>query len=106
MKGGKREGAGRPAGGVNRATQEIKNIIDESVDFYEVIGKIMELVKGVSVVQNTPDGPIVYERPPDSNAAKLLLEYRFGKPKQQMDVSIDTLEPTIINIVPAVPNKD
>lgn len=90
MKGGKREGAGRPAGGVNKATQEIKDILAQSVDFVEVVDKMMQLVRGVSVAQNTSDGPIVYERPPDVNAAKLLMEYAFGKPKQQMDVKVDT----------------
>lgn len=88
--GGKREGAGRKVGSPNKTTQEIRDILAESVDFVEVVDKVMQLVRGVTVQQQTADGPIVYERPPDVNAAKLLMEYAFGKPKQQMDVKVDT----------------
>lgn len=83
--GGPREGSGRKVGSKNKATLEIKDILDECVDFKELVGKLLELANGVSVLKKTVTGmELVYQNPPDSNAAKILMEYRFGKPQQSI----------------------
>lgn len=87
--GGKREGAGRKAGIPNKSTQEIREILDESVDFVQVVSRLFELSQGVAVQETTfEEGKVVYEKEPNTNAAKILLEYRFGKPKQQVDLQV------------------
>lgn len=73
--GGKRKGAGRPVGSVNKSTLYIKEILDKSVDFAEIARKMYELAIGLG------------GKPPDPVAARLLFEYRFGKPHQSMDIT-------------------
>lgn len=86
-KGSKKTG-GRVKGTPNKARLEIRDIIDNSgVDFSVVVSKLFELVKGVKAAITTGDGAIVYEKPPDSAAAKILLEYRFGRPAQALDIT-------------------
>ena len=54
---------GRPVGSRNRATSEIKEILDQNVEFEDVIKKLFERAqKG------------------NERAAELLLQYRFGRP--------------------------
>jgi hypothetical protein len=87
-KGGKREKAGRKKGIPNKSTQEIKEILSKEVDFAVVARKMFELVKGVTVREADGKGGVnVYEKEPNVAAARLLLEYGFGKPKEQIDVN-------------------
>lgn len=87
--GGKRAGAGRKPGIPNKSTKEIRDILSESVDFSVVAEKMYELVKGVQVQKtNDKDGTVYIEdKEPNVAAAKLLLEYGYGKPKEQIDVT-------------------
>jgi len=76
---------GSRKGKPNKSTQDIKKLLDERVDFGIVIDKLMELVNGVQV-QKVNGGQIrIYTDKPDSFAAKILLEYRFGKAPQPTD---------------------
>jgi len=91
---GERRG-GRTKGTKNKATLEIKQILAKNVNFNVVVKKLMELVNGVTVVDHQKrkhkdddnDNPPVYDKPPDSFAAKILLEYGFGKPNQATEVT-------------------
>lgn len=76
---------GRRKGTPNKATAEIREILDEEVDFNTLVSKLFELVEGVSIEKYTPDGAIVYQEKPDAYAAKILLEYRYGKPLQTVN---------------------
>jgi len=81
----KRRGGGSRKGKLNLKTLEIRKILDDTVDFKVVCQKLYELVKGISLMQTDKKGKTtVYIKEPDSFAAKILLEYRFGKPIQQM----------------------
>lgn len=96
MKGGKRDGAGRKAGTKNKSTLEIKELLDSHIDFEIVVTRLFELVNGVTMQETRANGDeVVYTRAPDSNAAKILLEFRFGKAKQQMDVTSDGKQITL-----------
>lgn len=91
--GGPREGSGRKSGSKNKATLEIKTLLDECVDFKELIGKLVELSNGVEVEGMGIDGePTVYVKAPDTHAAKILMEYRFGKPHQSISHSGEITE--------------
>jgi len=71
--GGKRKGAGRPS-----KVEEITLIkkIDRFIDTDVLLSKIIEVI-------DNPDG-----RDSDKlKAITLLLEYRWGKPKQQTDIT-------------------
>lgn len=72
MKGGARPGAGRRKGTKNKATEDVKKLIDENVDFNMIIQGLYKLAKGG-----------------DTYAAKTLLEYRYGKPKQPVEGDFD-----------------
>jgi len=86
-KGCKKTG-GRKSGVHNKATAEIKDIIDHVVYLNVVAKKLYELTQGVSVRETKRNGEVdVYDKPPDANAAKTLLEFRFGKPAQSMSIT-------------------
>jgi hypothetical protein len=89
---------GRKKGVQNKATLEIKEIIDKAVNFNEVIAKLFELTQGVEVFKDTASGGIVYSEKPDSFAAKILLEYRFGKPLQTLQQNTTITSPQSFKI--------
>lgn len=77
---------GREKGVLNKNSNGIKELLDSRVDFNLIIDKLIELVVGVEVQTFNSNGqPVIYSKPPDSQAAKILLEYRFGKPTQSVD---------------------
>lgn len=86
-RGGKREGAGRKHGVRNKSTMQVKDLLDKCVDFEVVVGKLYELAQGVEVEKYVKDENVVYSEKPDAFAAKVLLEYRFGKPQQSVDIT-------------------
>ena len=62
---------GRPVGSRNRATSEIKEILDQNVEFEDVIKKLFERAqKG------------------NERAAELLLQYRFGRPTARDELTL------------------
>lgn len=63
--------SGRPTGSKNKHTREIKEIIESRVDFEEIIDKLAQKAKQGR-----------------EGAAKLLLEYAYGKPLSREEVSI------------------
>ncbi|MGB5874914.1 MAG: DUF5681 domain-containing protein [Bacteroidota bacterium] len=63
--------AGRPVGSRNRATSEIREILDQNVDFTEVIKMLDERAKGGS-----------------ERAAELLLLYRYGRPTSRDELTL------------------
>lgn len=84
--GGARPGAGRPqkrekhAGPIARAEKRIADRLPEVVD------RLLELANGVTVQETTPEGEErIYERPPDREAAKYLLDRIMGKPMQRQE---------------------
>jgi hypothetical protein len=79
-RGGSRKG--RP----NKSTNEVKSILDANVNFNVVAKKLYELVKGVSVQTVKRGKTVIYVQPPDTAAAKVLFEFRFGKPHQQIGI--------------------
>lgn len=79
---GKKHG-GREKGVPNKSTQNIKNVIDGVVNFEYIIKKLLELSNGV-MAKN--DQGIIYNKPPDTAAIKILMEYRFGKPRQELSI--------------------
>lgn len=83
---------GRQKGSKNKSSDEIKDLLDSNVDFSEIIGKLVELANGVQVQIFTDKGVKVYQDRPDSAAAKILLEYRFGKPQQKIEHSGEVTE--------------
>lgn len=91
-KNGEKSG-GRKKGTPNKSTAEIKELLDEEVDFGVVISKLFELVEGVSLEKQTMEGAIVYQEKPDAYAAKILLEYRYGKPVQTVNQNTTVTTP-------------
>lgn len=93
---GKKTG-GRTRGVKNKSCSEIKTLLDSNVDFNLVVKKLFELTQGVKVQK----GEGYYLMPPDAQAAKILLEYRFGKAMQQMDVTSDgkAIKAPVINVI-------
>ena len=71
--GGKREGAGRK----RRADEELLiERLDKIIEPTEVIEKLKELcLKG------------------NTKALTLYLSYRFGKPKESIDINVETMQP-------------
>ena len=78
---------GRPKGATNISTRAIKDIIDECVDMKDVVNKLIELIEGVEVEDSSGEETVIYTTKPDVQAAKILLEYRYGKPNQSVALS-------------------
>lgn len=92
---GKKTGGGSRKGVPNKSTAEVKEIMDSIVEWNVVVEKMYSLVKGIMVQKtNEKDGTVyVEDKEPNVQAAKLLLEYRFGKPKEQIDIkATETIE--------------
>lgn len=103
-KGSKKTG-GRTKGARNKITHELRTILFEEVDFRVVVQKVYELVKGVKIQTNQPQaGNPIYEKPPNHHAARLLLEYGYGKVTQhiQMDASVSNDSLPILDVNPIV----
>ena len=96
-KGGKRENAGRKKGIPNKSNLQIKEILDRVVDFDKVAEKLFELSQGVEVQRtDSQGGTRVYTEKPDPAAARILIEYRFGKAVQPVANADD--KPFEINV--------
>jgi hypothetical protein len=65
--------AGRPVGSPNKWTKEIREILDENVDYQDIVQKLYAAAKRGNV-----------------KAADILLSYRFGRPTVREEVTIDT----------------
>jgi uncharacterized lipoprotein YehR (DUF1307 family) len=61
---------GRKRGTPNKATQEIKTLLAEEIDFRKVVRCLKKMMSGNNAF----------------NACKLLLEYQYGKPKEKVEV--------------------
>lgn len=106
IKGSKKTGGGSRKGKPNKATQDIKDILNNVVDFNIVVGKLYELTNGITVMEHDSKGnPNIYDKQPDSAAAKILLEYGFGKPKQTMDLKVEEFTPPQIILDGTATNK-
>lgn len=68
--GGRREGAGRKKGQLNKSKLEVKELLEQIIDFEQIFIKLGEL---------SMDGNPV--------AARLLCEYRYGKAPQSIDLT-------------------
>ena len=98
LKGSPKHG-GRKKGTKNKKTPEIKQLLDKIVDFPRLLGKLQELSDGIQIRTIGGDGIAkIYDKGPDAQAAKILLEYRFGKPSQAVDLTTkgDSLNQRII----------
>lgn len=106
MEDGKREKTGgRKEGTPNKSTNEVKELLDKHIDFELVVKKLLELVEGVEVRERVGKQLVTYTKPPDSYAAKILLEYRFGKPHQSIQVNAQITEVSISKEVISKPLK-
>ncbi len=85
--GGARPGAGRPRKREKYArpiAQAEKRIAD---NLPNIIDKLMELADGVTVQETGKDGSErIYDRPPDREAAKYLIDRIMGKPTERQEV--------------------
>ena len=85
-RGGARAGAGRKKG--SKSLMNIRSMIkDKNVKF--ALSKMLELIAGVEVQQETKDGPRIYSLPPNQKSIDTLLAYAGGKPVQAIDVKTD-----------------
>lgn len=79
---GFKSGGGTRKGIRNKSTEEVKDILEREVDFGAVVAKLFELSQGVEVEKYVNKEAVIYSEKPDPYAAKILLEYRYGKPVQ------------------------
>lgn len=88
--GGAREGAGRKPKDekfkipIAKAEKKIADKLPWLVD------KAMELAEGVVLQEFDKDGtPRIYQRPPDMNAIKYLVDRIMGKPTERRELTLD-----------------
>jgi hypothetical protein len=95
---GVKTGGGSRKGKPNKSKREVKDILERIVDFDVVAAKLYELAQGVTVSEVKNGNVVVYEKPPDVAAAKVLMEYGFGKPAQSIDLTSKG-EKILLNVV-------
>lgn len=96
---GKKTG-GKKVGSRNKSTKEIKELIDvvaqkrhKTQGLSPVIDALFESAEGVTVQDTNEKGEVnVYTKEPNVLAIKTILEYRFGKPKEQNDETLTSEE--------------
>ena len=87
---------GRRKGRPNRSTIYIRELIDEASDLLTAEGRdaLQQIIEahmrkaiGIRAVRHEHDGQeIVYEVPPDIQSARVILDHRFGKPKEALEI--------------------
>lgn len=73
---------GRVAGILNKSTQEIKTLLDEDIDFRTLIKRLYRMSK-----RNDLTG---------FHSCKLLLEYRYGKPREMVELAFEASTTDIV----------
>lgn len=85
----------RTVGSKNKSTREVKVLMDQiSASFgrgdkdgmAKAIHCLYERAHGVLAERQVMGQPIVYEVPPDTFAIKTLMEFRFGKAKETVEI--------------------
>lgn len=89
--GGKRQGAGRKSKAVKRVMHATPIQLAEGMIFDRLpwlVGKLFELADGVHQEKTLKDGvtTVIYQQPPDRQAAEYLIDRVMGKPTQPVDV--------------------
>jgi hypothetical protein len=73
------------AGPIARAERQIVGKLPD------IVGSLLELADGIRVQGMSPDGDaIVYDKPPDREAAKYLLDRIMGKPTERQEQTGET----------------
>jgi hypothetical protein len=101
---------GRKKGILNKSTAEVKALIDQAGKsrggMEMVLKRLFELADGITVVEKNGNGnERIYTKPPDGFAARTLLEHRFGRPAQSIEMSTPEGQPFPFCIVPTQRNK-
>lgn len=73
--GGRREGAGRKPGVPNKGTHEVRDLLDA------VFAKVDPVKKLVALLNKPMDAGV------EARVLLRLLEYRYGQPKQSVEIS-------------------
>lgn len=84
-KGGKREGAGRKKGYKAIEVEKAREYLVARVvaDLEPIVSAQIDLAKGIRLVDEKGN---VYQKAPDKDAAKYLLDHTVGKAKEKLDV--------------------
>ena len=68
---------GRPRGAKGKHSAELDAILDENVDFVKLIKALAKAAYGTA------------KKAPNDRCAKILIEHRFGKAKERVELSAD-----------------
>lgn len=109
--GGYRPNAGRKSGVPNKSTAEMRALIDavskkratkeEGEGLEQVVMRLFELADGVTVQRADKDGEEkVFLLPPSEPAARTILELRFGKARQSVEVDDVSEGPRVVFVHP------
>lgn len=80
-------GPGRPrkadqnAGAIVKAEKQIRDRLPWLID------RQFELAEGVYIEERTPDGKLIYQRPPDYKAIAYLIDRIMGKPTERHELT-------------------
>jgi hypothetical protein len=113
---GAKPGQANRKGRPNKSTQEVKDRIDLIAAKHKQNGMNgldamwlaqLELACGTVKVESLRDGEVkVYQEPPSPAAAKIIIEQRWGKPKESLELSsADEFEGFPVIAIPMLPKK-
>lgn len=80
-------GGGRPKGSPNKGRAEFVSLIHKRYKGPEkLLDKLDILINGVKCSKAVGEGVVVYEKPPDGESIRYLLDQAYGKAKQSMEL--------------------
>jgi hypothetical protein len=71
----------------NKSTTALAQKIEKIIPTEETVGLLAELARGVTIQEETKDGPRIYRLPPNHQALKTIMEYTHGKAKEFIEHS-------------------
>lgn len=78
---------GRQKGSQNKSKNDLRELLDKTVDFNKIFESLTNLALGIEIEREIAGKIYKIKEKPDAQAAKILLEYRYGKPAQTIEHS-------------------
>ena len=71
--------------------KEVRGILDKNVDWNDIAKSLNASAIGIKVRIKKYNKTVIYDKPPCTDASRVLLEFRFGKPSTMIPVDTENI---------------